>query len=186
MFSIQTKVYTVVCNIVVGVVLGGQPIFGYNYGAGKMDRVRQTYRMVLQTTLIVGICATLLFELWPQGIIAIFGSGDALYQEFAVKTFRIYLSLTVITCLVKMTAIFFQSIGKSIRAIVASLIRDILCFTPLALALPVLLENAEPGSGINGILVAAPISDFVAAGVILLLTVPFFRQLKKQETAERR
>ena len=32
-FSIQTKVYTVVCNIVVGIVLGGQPIFGYNYGA---------------------------------------------------------------------------------------------------------------------------------------------------------
>lgn len=39
-FSIQTKVYTVVCNIVVGIVLGGQPIFGFNYGAGRMDRVR--------------------------------------------------------------------------------------------------------------------------------------------------
>lgn len=41
-FSIQTKVYTVVCNIVTGIVLGGQPIFGYNYGAGKMKRVRET------------------------------------------------------------------------------------------------------------------------------------------------
>ena len=178
-FSIQTKVYTVVCNIVTGVVLGGQPIFGYNYGAGNTKRVREAYRLVLRTTLIVGISAVALFELWPQGVINIFGAGDALYQEFAVKTFRIYLSLTVITCLVKMTAVFFQSIGSSVRAIVASLVRDILCFTPLAIILPAVLEQAEQGSGIDGILYAAPISDLVALAVILGLTVPFFRKMKK-------
>ena len=180
-FSIQTKVYTVVCNIVTGVVLGGQPIFGYNYGAGKMDRVRQTYGVVLRTSLIVGIVAVLLFELWPQGVINIFGTGDALYQEFAIKTFRIYLSLTVITCLVKMTAIFFQSIDKPLHAVVASLIRDIVCFTPLALLLPAILEGREAGSGINGILFAAPISDLVAMLVVLGLTVSFFKKLKKSE-----
>ena len=184
-FSIQTKVYTVVCNIVVGIVLGGQPIFGFNYGAGNMKRVRQTYNLVLRTTLIVGFCAVLLFELWPQGVIGIFGAGNDLYQEFAVKTFRIYLSLTMITCLVKMTAIFFQSIGKSVHAVVASLIRDILCFTPLALTLPVILEQKAPGSGIDGILYAAPLSDLVAAFVILALTVPFLRKLKRQELQEK-
>lgn len=178
-FSIQTKVYTVVCNIVTGIVLGGQPIFGYNYGAGNMERVRQTYRLVLRATLIVGIASVLLFELWPQGIIGIFGSGDELYWEFAVKTFRIYLSLTMITCLVKMTAVFFQSIGKSVHAVVASLVRDIVCFTPLCLLLPAMLETAEPGSGINGILFAAPLADIVAAIVILALTVSFFRKWKR-------
>ena len=180
-FSIQTKVYTVVCNIVTGVVLGGQPIFGFNYGAGNLARVRQTYSLVLRTTLIVGISAVLLFELWPQGVIAIFGSGNALYQEFAVKTFRIYLSLTVVTCLVKMTAVFFQSIGQSANAMIASLVRDILCFTPVALILPAVLEKSAPGSGINGILLAAPISDLVALVVVLALTVPFFRRLKMEE-----
>ncbi len=183
-FSIQTKVYTVVCNIVTGIVLGGQPIFGYNYGARKMDRVREAYLLVLRSTLIVGVTAVLLFELWPQGIIGIFGSGNALYQEFAVKTFRIYLSLTVITCLVKMTAVFFQSIGKSVHAVVASLIRDIGCFTPLTLILPALMEAQTPGNGIHGILYAAPVSDLVAVIVILGLTVPFFRELKKQEESE--
>ena len=178
-FSIQAKVYTVVCNIVTGIVLGGQPIFGYNYGAGNMDRVRQAYKLVLRATLTVGISAVLLFQLWPQGVIGIFGSGNELYQEFAVKTFRIYLSLTMITCLVKMTAVFFQSIGKSVRAIVASLIRDILCFTPLALLLPAIMEKATPGSGVDGILYAAPISDLVAIIVILGLTVSFFRDIKK-------
>ena len=184
-FSIQTKVYTVVCCIVTGVVLGGQPIFGYNYGAGNWDRVRQAYKMVLKTTLIVGIAAVLLFELWPQGIINIFGAGNELYQEFAVKTFRIYLSLMMITCLVKMTAVFFQSIGKPVHAIVASLVRDILCFTPLVLILPEVMENAVPGSGINGILYAAPASDLVAAVVILFLTVSFFKGLRKQENLQK-
>jgi len=178
-FSIQTKVYTVVCNIVTGIVLGGQPIFGYNYGAGRMDRVRQTYKLVLRATVIVGLTAVALFELWPQGVIGIFGSGNELYQEFAVKTFRIYLSMTVITCLVKMTAVFFQSISKPLRSVVASLIRDIVCFTPLALILPSVLEHHTPGSGINGILYAAPISDLAALVVILALTIPFFRKINK-------
>lgn len=179
-FSIQTKVYTVVGNIVTGIVLGGQPIFGYNYGAGKMDRVQQTYRIVLLSSITVGLTATLIFQLCPQVVINLFGSGDALYMEFAAKTFRIYLALVVITCLVKMTTVFFQSIEKSTHAVVTSLIRDIVCFTPMALILSAALEHREPGMGINGILIAAPLADAVAAVVILLLSVSFFRKLGKE------
>ena len=183
-FSIQTKVYTIVLNIVTGIVLGGQPIFGYNYGAKRLDRVRETYKVVLRTTLITGVVATVIFQLWPQAVVGIFGSGDALYQEFAVKTFRIYLSLMTVTCLLKMTAVFFQSIGMSMNAVIASLVRDIICFVPLALILPRILESSETGGGINGILYAAPISDFVAVVVILALTIPFFRKLGKETVAE--
>ena len=178
-FSIQTKVYTIVCNIVVGIVLGGQPIFGYNYGAGNMHRVREAYRTVLIASLIVGCTAVLLFELCPEMIINLFGAGDGLYQEFAVKTFRIYLSLTMISCLVKLTSVFFQAIGKPMRAMISSLVRDVVCFTPLALLLPALLESTTPGTGINGILYAAPLSDIVALVTILCLTIPFFRKLEK-------
>jgi Na+-driven multidrug efflux pump len=179
-FSIQTKVYTVVCNIVTGIVLGGQPIFGYNYGAGRMDRVRQTYRIVLLSSVAVGLIATAIFQFCPQIVINLFGAGDALYMEFATKTFRIYLSLVTITCLVKMTTVFFQSIGRSGRAVVSSLVRDILCFTPLTVFLSTGLEGAEAGSGINGILWAAPIADAAAAIVVLALTRSFFRKLKKE------
>ncbi len=178
-FSIQTKVYTVVCNIVVGIVLGGQPIFGYNYGAQKWDRVRKTYRIVLITTLIVGLASTLIFQLCPDIIINLFGGGDELYMEFARKTFRIYMSLTVITCLIKMTAIFFQSIGKPVRAALSSLVRDIVCFAPLAIILSALAENKSAGLGIEGVLWAAPIADAVAILVIIILTVTFFKKLVK-------
>ena len=180
-FSIQTKVYTIVCNIVVGIVLGSQPIFGYNYGARKLDRVRETYRLVLIASVAVGLAATMIFQFCPQIVINLFGAGNELYQEFAVKTFRIYLSLMTVTCLVKMTSVFFQAIGKPLHAILSSLVRDIVCFTPLALLLPKLLEQKATGNGINGILYAAPVSDAVAIVVILVLTVSFFRSLKKEE-----
>ena len=180
-FSIQTKVYTVVGNIVTGIVLGSQPISGYNYGARKFDRVRETYRIVLICSLVVGVLSTLIFQFCPEIVINLFGAGDELYMEFAKKTFRIYLSLVTITGLTKMTAVFFQSIGKSLQAVITSLIRDILCFTPLAIFLSAGLEGKTPGNGIMGILLAAPIADGVAAVVILCLTLSFFRKLPKNE-----
>ena len=177
-FAIQTKVYTIVLNIVTGIVLGGQPIFGYNYGANRMDRVKKTYKLVLILTLTVGIISTLIFQLFPKAVISIFGSANELYMEFAVKTFKIYLSLMTITSLVKMTAVFFQSIGKSVRAVISSIVRDILCFTPIAIILPIILESNNPGSGINGLLYAAPIADMIVFAVILILTISFFKSIK--------
>ena len=179
-FSIQAKVYTIVNSIVIGIVLGGQPILGYNYGARKLDRVKETFRTVLIASVIIGLTATLLFELCPQWIIGLFGGGSALYEEFAVLTFRIFLALTLVTCLVKMASVFFQAIGKPLSAMVASMIRDIVCFTPLAIFLPQILEQRQPGSGIYGILYAAPIADAVAAVVVVKLIVSFFRQMNQE------
>ena len=179
-FSIQTKVYTIVNSIVIGIVLGGQPILGYNYGARKLDRVKETFHIVLIASVVIGLIATVLFELCPQWIIGLFGGGSALYEEFAVMTFRIFLSLTLVTCLVKMSSVFFQAIGKPISAMISSMIRDILCFTPLAIFLPQILEKHQTGSGIHGILYAAPISDAVAAVVVVKLIVSFFRQLNQE------
>ena len=181
-FSIQTKVYTIVLSVVTGIVLGGQPIFGYNYGARKLDRVKELYMTVLKLTIITGVVATVFCQFFPKQILSIFGIGSELYLEFGIKTFRIYLSLMTITGLVKMTAVFFQSIGKSVFAVAASLIRDIVCFCVLALTLPAILENQMAGTGINGILIAAPIADVVALIVVLVLTVSFFKSLKNTET----
>lgn len=186
-FSILTKVYTIVISTVTGIVLGGQPIFGYNYGARRFDRVRETYSIALKASVAVALVATAFFQLCPQLIIRIFGDGGALYEEFAVKAFRIYLMLTVATALVKLSSIFFQAIGKPVQAVVASLARDIVCFTPLAIFLPRMMEGNAAGSGIDGILYAAPIADVISLAVILVLTVHFFRGMEQnapQEEAE--
>ena len=179
-FSIQTKVYTIINNIVVGIALGGQPILGYNLGAGRLDRVRKLYFYILGASMVVGVGATLAFELCPQLLIGMFGSGSDLYMEFAVKSFRIFLGLSFITCFIKMSSIFFQALGESLCAMIASVIRDLFCFTVFTISFCHIFEKLEPGHGIYGILFASPMSDLIAGSVILVLTVRFLRKLGRK------
>lgn len=177
--GIESKVFTVVINIVVGIILGCQPIIGYNIGAKKNDRVKQIYKISLICTIIIGVVSTLLFELAPNVIVGAFGTPSNIpnpedYWLFAEKTFRIFLSLITFTLIIKMSSIFFQAVGKPLQAIASSLIRDIVCFVPLALILPNFL-------GIEGILIAAPIADAIAIIVAAVLTILFMRSLKKIE-----
>ena len=176
-FSIQTKVYTIVSNIAVGIALGGQPILGYNYGAQKFNRVKEAYRLIVTASLTIGSLAALIFIFYPQLIIALFGKQNSLYMDFAVASFRISLCLSFITAFIKISSIFFQSIGRPFESMVASITRDMFCFVLTSLTLCHFLESYYPGKGIYGILLAAPIADIVAGIVITLLTLRFFRRL---------
>lgn len=144
--SIETKVFTVVLNIVVGIVLGGLPIIGYNIGAGKIKRVRHLYFLILMWTIGISFIATLLFEIWPDFIVGIFGAqDDPLYMEYGRLVFRLFLATTMLTCFIKMSSIFFQACGKAVKATIASLARDILFFVPAVIILPMISEERRLG-----------------------------------------
>ena len=168
--GICMKVFSIVINIVVGIVLGAQPIFGYNYGAKKYERVKETFKLVMISSIIVGILSTLLFELCPEMIIKMFGTSNHLYMEFAVQTFRIFLMLITFTCLIKAISIFFQAVGEPLKATIVSLSRDIIFFVPLVLILPQFL-------GVTGPLWGAPLSDLIGMIVSGTLTILFFKKL---------
>lgn len=72
--GIESKVFTVVINLVVGIVLGCQPIIGYNIGAKNHDRVKLLYRSILMCTIIIGIASMALFEFAPRAVVSIFGT----------------------------------------------------------------------------------------------------------------
>lgn len=171
--GIESKVFTVVINIVVGIILGCQPIISYNYGAKNYKRVKLTYRYILISTIIIGIVSTILFELFPTQIVGMFGNPTNIpnpddYWLFASLTFRIFLALVVFTCIIKMTSIFFQAVGKPVNAIISSLTRDIICFVPLVIILPKIF-------GIEGILYAAPVSDLIAMIIASIMTIRFMK-----------
>ncbi|GHV43346.1 hypothetical protein FACS189490_13480 [Clostridia bacterium] len=173
--GIAMKVFTIVINLVVGVILGGQPILGYNFGARNYKRVRETFTAVLVCTVIIGILSTLVFELAPQAVINLFGKESDLYNEFAQKTFRIFLSLVTFTCTIKMTAIFFQAVGQPSKAAAVSLARDIVLFVPLVILLPLAL-------GIEGTLWAAPIADIIGIALSMTMVAAFFKSLIKMDS----
>lgn len=175
--GICMKVFTIVINIVVGIVLGAQPILGYNYGAKEYDRVKKTFKLVITSTIIVGLISMLIFELCPNVIIKMFGTESELYMEFAIKTFRIFLFFIVFTCSIKVCSIFFQAVGNPIKASIVSLTRDIVCFVPLVIILPTFM-------GIEGALYAAPIADIIGIIITIILLVLFFRNLGKEGTVK--
>ena len=175
--GIESKVFTVVINLVVGIVLGCQPIISYNMGAKNHDRIKELYRKILLCTIIIGLGSTLLFELAPRTVVGLFGAPTNIpnpdeYWVFGEKTFRIFLCLVTFTCIIKMTSIFFQSAGKPIQAVIASMIRDIICFIPLIIIFPAVF------GGVEAILFAAPTADIIAMVVAVLLTVSFMKTLK--------
>ena len=75
-----------------------------------------------------------------------------------------------------MNSIFFQAAGKPVMAVVASMIRDMVCFVPLIVFLPMAFPNVET------ILYVAPISDLIAMMVTAVLSVFFIRSLNSAET----
>ena len=175
--GIQSKVFTVVINLVVGIVLGCQPIISYNMGAKKYDRVRELYRKICTSTLIIGLAFTLLFELAPDFVIGLFGTPSNIpnpedYWEFGEKTMRIFMSLISISCLIKTNSIFFQAVGKPLYAMVSSTIRDVICFIPLILILPV------AWAGVESILYAAPIADLISIVITAFLSISFIRSIR--------
>ena len=143
--GIESKIFTVVINLVVGIALGCQPIVSFNMGAKKYDRVKELYGKILACAITIGLAFTLLFELAPGFVIGLFGEpsnipNPADYWEFGKKALRIFLSLITISCIIKTNSIFFQAAGRSSRAVATSMIRDVVCFVPLIILLPMIFQ----------------------------------------------
>ena len=129
--GIVMKVFGIVISTCIGIALGGQPIVGYNYGAGNMDRVKKTYKDILCACAVVGIVATLIFQFAPDLIINLFGSGNTTeYIQYARYCIRIYLGAILLTCLTRATAIFLQSCGSSMKSMIVAVSRDVVFFVP--------------------------------------------------------
>ncbi|MBO5907462.1 MAG: MATE family efflux transporter [Clostridia bacterium] len=181
--GIQSKVFTIVINLVVGIVLGCQPIISFNMGAKKYDRVKELYKKIVLSALIIGASFTAIFQLAPELVIGMFGTPSNVpnpedYWEFGIMTMKIFMSLISISCLIKVNSIFFQAVGKPVQAAVTSVVRELLCFVPLIIILPLVT------GGVESILFAAPISDFIAMIVTATLSVSFIKSLQKTESTE--
>ena len=153
--GIVMKINQILNSIIVGLAVGAQPILGYNYGAGKYERVKQTLKNTLTISIIISTIAFILFQTIPDKLIMIFGSGNELYKEFACMSFRIYLMLVIFNGVQIPSGIFFQAIGKSGKSALLSLSRQILFLIPAMIILGHFLN-------IEGVLYGGPVADSLA------------------------
>lgn len=175
-FVVIIKLFQIILNIACGITAGALPIMGYNYGAKLYSRVKETFRLVVLSTLTVCAVATILFESIPLVFVKMFGSGsDPVYTAFAVKCLRIYLSLIIFTCLQKACAMFLQSIGHAKAAVPLSVLRDALLIA-LAIVMPLKM-------GIMGILWSAPVADLIAMAITAVVIARVWKRLSQDDSA---
>ena len=171
--GIVMKISQILNSIILGIAVGAQPIIGYNYGAGKNDRVKETLKKVLELSIIVSTIGFILFQTIPDKLIAIFGSGDEKYIEFACLAFRTYLMLCIFNGVQIPSGIFFQAIGKSVISAILSVSRQIVLLIPAM----IILGNIF---GVHGVLSAGPIADGIAFMIALILIIREVRKLGKR------
>ncbi len=175
--GIVMKISQILNSIIIGIAAGAQPILGYNYGAEKYARVKETLKKVLGISVIISTIAFILFQTIPDKLIAIFGSEDGIYVEFACLAFRTYLMLCICNGIQIPAGIFFQAIGKGIKSAIISLSRQIVFLIPAMIILGYLF-------GIHGILFAGPFADglaFIIASTLLVIEVKKLRKAKTEK-----
>lgn len=169
MLTIAFKVFGIVVSIIVGIACGGQPIVGYNYGARRFDRVKQTLKYVMTISIIVGIVATCAFLFLPRQIFALFGYAEV--SDFGVKCFTIYMNMILLTCFTKASAIFFQSIEKPVKSTLVAMCRDLIFLVPITFIMQ--------SFGVDAFLWSAPISDILTTILAIVFLVLVFKEFAK-------
>ena len=159
--GVISKVNQVFMAICIGITQGCQPIWGFNYGAKKYDRVRLAYRYSMIACTAIATVFFLCFQLFPHQIVSIFGTGSDLYFQFAERYLKIFMFMTFANGIQPMSSGFFTSIGKAKLGIVMSLTRQVLFLLPLIIIFSLIL-------GIDGVMYAGPIAD-AAAFVLAIL-----------------
>ncbi len=171
--GIVMKFFQIVISIVVGMAAGCIPIVGYNMGAGLNVRVKEIFTKLLTAEAVVGALAFVIVEVFPTGLIGIFGAANesVYYTEFAVKAFRSYLCMVVFACVNKATFIFLQAMGKAVASTMLSMVREIVFGVGFALLLPRFY-------GLDGVLYSMPVSDILTFVISVIIIAATYKQLE--------
>jgi len=152
-----------------GIGQGFQPVSGFNYGAGKYSRVKKgTWFTLGFGTAFMGTIAAVCFAFAPQ-VISLFRK-EALVVEIGSLALRIMCIFLLFLPISVVATMLFQSIGKSIHALILSCLQSGGVFIPLCLTLPRFL-------GVLGIELSQPLAYFTSALISLPMLITFLKSL---------
>lgn len=151
---------------VFGVTQGFLPIAGFNYGAAKYERVKQSIYTAIKYASLVATLVFIGLMVFPDAITGLFLSNkdnlpaeelatNAFVMEHAPNAMRMVFAASPIIALQLIGAAYFQAVGKAIPALLLTLTRQGFFFIPLILILPSIL-------GELGVWLSFPIADVLA------------------------
>ncbi|TWP29805.1 MATE family efflux transporter [Apibacter muscae] len=172
-YTLANRILMVFIMIIVGLTQGMQPIIGYNYGAKRLDRVKQTLKYTLKVGFIIGLIGCISGVIFPHIIIKMFNPSPYLakHAERALHILTLTLPLSGIQMVISS---YFQCIGKAIKAFFLSMTRQFLILIPALYILPKYFE-------LNGIWYSVTISDTIStliAIIMFILQIKTFKYIK--------
>ena len=172
-----TSVREIVFQPIRGLTQGAQPVLGYNYGAGRYGRVRESIRFLTVSCLAYNVVVWLLLLAFPGVFILLFNDDPALL-EVGVKTMRIYYAAYVMMSFQMIGQNTFVALGRAKQAVFFSLWRKVVLVMPLMLVFPRFWGPA-------GVFAAEPVSDVIGGGICYLtMMATVGREMRERELAE--
>ena len=167
-FGVYFKLQSFVFMPVFGLNNGLIPIMAYNYGAKKKDRMIKTIKCGLLIAFSIMSVGMVVFELFPDAILALFEASDNMLTmgKVALRTIAIHFPVAAI-CIVLGSA--FQALGNAVYSMFVSIARQLVVLIPVAYALSKL-------GNVNYVWWCFPIAEIMS----LTITVIFFIKLKRE------
>lgn len=157
-------------SAIIGFGQGFQPVCGFNYGAKKMDRVRQgyffTFKVMLAATIIIGVTGALL----APHVIRWFSQDEAVIA-FGALTLRLQCAVFPLTAIIFAGNMCMQTIGMAGSASLLSMARNGIFFIPAVLILPPLL-------GALGVQMSQAAADALSFVMALIMTRKMLKELR--------
>lgn len=161
-FAVVSRTTMFAFSLILGFVQGFQPVCGFNYGAHKYQRVRQSYFFAFSVSTAMLIVLSALGYIFAPQIVAIFRSEDPVLIDIGCRTLRWQCAVFPLVTLGTATNMLFQNIRMPIRSTLLSIGRQGLFFIPAILILPRFF-------GLQGVIITQAVADVCT----FFLAIPF-------------
>lgn len=172
--GVSTKIMMFPFSIILGFGSGFQPVAGFNWGAKRYDRVRQSYSFASMLSLIGAAVMAGLIAVYADQLIVLFSGEDAQMREYGALCIRLQCLALPVHAWVAVVNMFCVGLGNSTGAFLLATSRQGTCFIPILYPFAALW-------GANGMCAVQAAADVLT----LLLAVPMIiYMLKKVRRAE--
>ncbi|MEN8776490.1 MAG: MATE family efflux transporter [Polaribacter sp.] len=160
-FGIINRVMMFALSPVLGVSQGFLPVAGFNIGAKKNDRIKDTIKTSVYFGSIIGTIIFLGIVFFKEEIIWVFTNDATLLSETPNAMLIVFLATPIVTMQLIGSA-YFQAAGKAIPALILTLLKQGFFLIPLAYFLPKYF-------GVNGVWWSFPIADILSTVITVLV-----------------
>ena len=162
-YGIAYKLDMIPILLSVGLSQGVAPLVGYYYGGNQKKRMSDTVKYTVLYGVILGMLFTVVFVLLGRPLASVFLQDNLLIEQTAYFLRILCLSAPMLGIINMMTS-YFQALGKAVKSLVITLLRNAVLFIPGVIVLNALWQ-------LNGVIAAQPVVETVLALICMVMYI---------------